>query len=263
MLAGTCQLRQGWLHTSGDVLAFSPPSPLHTQDEHQRHLAAWSAIVLDPSTCNSTSNRVRSIRRCRCTRDSLGWSPSPPHRLSYLRGGSAVSEPNQSDDGPSMQIDPVVKDVADAAAAVDPSISSSVSGVRGATSFDEEHPQGVAFDPDDQKKPSTRTSLGVALVTERSTATGGRKGLVSYSLLADGTLQVGKPREQRETRATARQVSDAPEDSPSVPSTTNEKFSTPEGPHGVLQAMYRSAASIRCRANEVRLSFSEVSSSTT
>lgn len=38
---------------------------------------------------------------------------------------------------------------------------------------------------------------GVALVTERSTATGGSKGRVSYSVLADGTLQVGRAQHQR------------------------------------------------------------------
>lgn len=39
---------------------------------------------------------------------------------------------------------------------------------------------------------------GVALVTERSTATGGSKDRVSYSVLADGTLEVGLAAERKE-----------------------------------------------------------------
>lgn len=39
---------------------------------------------------------------------------------------------------------------------------------------------------------------GVALVTERSTATGGSKDKVSYSVLADGTLEVGFAADRKE-----------------------------------------------------------------
>lgn len=53
---------------------------------------------------------------------------------------------------------------------------------------------------------SPSSTFGVALVTERSTATGGGKGRVNYSVLADGSLQIGRPSAQNRPHAPASET---------------------------------------------------------
>ncbi|CAB1114740.1 unnamed protein product [Ectocarpus sp. CCAP 1310/34] len=89
---------------------------------------------------------------------------------------------------------------------------------------------------------------GVALVTERSTATGGSKDRVSYSVLADGTLEVGLAAERKEPRLPASTAPSPPPHLPTIPPTSRENTTVANasaGPRRVLQGVRRHAGALK------------------
>ncbi|CAM9093329.1 unnamed protein product [Ectocarpus sp. 6 AP-2014] len=89
---------------------------------------------------------------------------------------------------------------------------------------------------------------GVALVTERSTATGGSKDRVSYSVLADGTLEVGLAVERKEPRLPASTAPSPPPHLPTIrppPRENTAVANASAGPRRVLQGVRRRAGDLK------------------
>lgn len=216
MLSSRCPPQQhGCLNTASGIrqfLAFSPPPSLHTSQDDTAVPRAFSTCVgssnnlFNPSN-NSSNNPTSmhvSLRSTRLGKRPRGVASTTTYcskirqRLPCLRGGSAADEPEQEptkNDHSRSMISAVsgnpMTSPPPAAATV---TTSSASPAVDTSDCDRDQQQEIRS-ASQQSNPSTTTTadFGVALVTERSTATGGSKGLVSYSLLADGTLRVGNP----------------------------------------------------------------------
>lgn len=178
-------------------LAFYPPRSFSTKDEPLRAssspcysaiFAARAAVDLhvrsDP-TQQLAYNRQTDTYRCYIGKNSNCSGLHQRRSVSYLRGGgndvdhephAAAKEAPNDEKGDTCESTTVVRCSTDIKV---PTKNSSLTEQRRETSSTAE---GKAF--------------GVALVTERSTATGGSRGRVRYSVLDDGSLHVarfGKP----------------------------------------------------------------------
>ena len=136
--------------------------------------------------------------------------------LSCLRGGSSAGgepRPASKSDDDGGGINGGGSEIPSPTATGDEG-GSGGGGGGGGSGVDTRQLEGVGLSPAFQRpaEPAseaaalpTAAEFGVALVTERSTATGGSKNRVSYSVLADGTLQVGPPRPRQATADLVRQ----------------------------------------------------------
>lgn len=193
MLATACPSGHGWLNTG--IFAFLPPSSLNANDEPRRAaLSTWCSVLYASSSADQHVSFLRpSTTGCRKRpRDATATvNASTMHRqsgrLSGLRGGgvaddAAHSASNNEDCNSNDTLPPTATPSSGPDSSKEtqqqPRHGSQVSG---------------AFQRQGTSPSASGAAFGVALVTERSTATGGSKGRVSYSVLADGTLQVARP----------------------------------------------------------------------
>ena len=227
MLAGTTfRPGHGWLNTS--AFAFSPPPSFNAKDDPLRSTQPTCSSLLHAST--SANQNLRNLLLSRHPSNgprkrpydlATAGSTSLMYRrggLSCLRGGSsAEGEPrpaSMSDDGGGVN--------GGGSGTPFPTATGGKAGSDGGGSGGDTRQQleGVELSPAFQRPvepaaeavaaaaaTTTSADFGVALVTERSTATGGSKSRVSYSVLADGTLQVGPPRRRQATADLVRQSS--------------------------------------------------------
>lgn len=194
MLASARQPVHSWIG-SGALAFSSPPRSLSAKDEPARATcptahACSSPLLQTPLPYLGTSPTRR--RREIATIISAASASGAARRkvgLSCLRGGSAGA------DGDAPQAIPT---------ATNPSLETEADGERQVQYGGEGGPMVFG---------------GVALVTERSTATGGSEGRVSYSVLADGTLEVGRAEHKRKDSVSAAEsckTSDCLESNPTL-----------------------------------------------
>lgn len=214
MLASTCRPGHGWLNTS--AFAFSPPPSLNAKDDPLRSTQPTCSWLLHASTganqnvgnlflrppCNGLRKRPYDLATAGGT--SLMYRRGS---LACLRGGSsAEGEPRPTsksdDDGGEIPSPTATGGEAESGGGGSGGDTRQLEGVGLSPAF-----QRLAEPASEESAVSTQAEFGVALVTERSTATGGSKNRVSYSVLANGTLQVGPPRPRHATADLVRQPS--------------------------------------------------------
>lgn len=206
MLASTCHPIHSPL--SAGVLAFSQPPSFNSANKDESQWRSSSSFVVDTireqHVCSLLFRPCGVMKRPRDLIATGGASMAcPQSRLSCLRGGSAAEDtPHAAGDSGE---DGDHSDDAPPTAAYLESGGSNSNGSGTSTDKGNDKRQQpstsrqspAAFQPPGVSSTSRGEAFGVALVTERSTATGGSRGRVSYSVLADGTLQIGRPRQQR------------------------------------------------------------------
>lgn len=214
MLASTCRPGHGLLNTG--AFAFSPPPSFNAKDDPLRSTQPTCSSLLHASTSANQNVRNLLLRPpCNGLRKRLydlattGATPLLYRRggLSCLRGGSSAGEESRpaskSDDDGGVNGIP-----SPTATGGEAGIGGGGGGGRSSVGDIRQQLEGVGLSPNFQRPvepaataaaAATSAEFGVALVTERSTATGGSKNRVSYSVLADGTLQVGPPRRRQAT----------------------------------------------------------------
>ncbi|CAM9150081.1 unnamed protein product [Laminaria digitata] len=210
MLASTCRPGHGWMNTG--AFAFSPPPSFNAKDDPLRSTPSTCSSLLHSSTSSANQNVRNFLMRPPCnglrkrpydlaTADRGGTSSTyRPGGLSCLRGGSSA----EGGPHPASKSDE------------DGGVNGGGSGIiPSPTATGSEGESGEAA-----AAAGTAAEFGVALVTERSTATGGSKSRVSYSVLADGTLQVGSPRRRQPTADLVRALSPPILLSPAAPTPT-------------------------------------------
>lgn len=257
MLASTCLPRRSWPNTG--VPAFVPSPSLHAQDEPPRTtLSTWSSILYASGTESQHVNLLRSSRKRPRELSTVvgGGDASMTYRkisLSCLRGGSDSA----GDDAPNAQSDEEDTSSSSNTAGLPPTATHTT------TSSDQikrQQQQEEVSKPFQRQQQGTHppAAFGVSLVTERSTATGSSKGRVSYSVLADGTLQVGS--HKRPTAATSSLQPSAPASAvrtttPPLPRTAIAHPTpgrTPRnGPRKFLQGLGRCSQDLKTRVGQV------------
>lgn len=174
-------------------LAFSPPRSFSTKDEPLRASSSpcYSVIfaaraAVDQRVQSDPTQQLaynRQTDTCRCYRGkSMSCSGLHQRRsVSYLRGGG-----NDVDHEPHTAANEAPNDTCNPTTVARCSTDINVPTKK--------------YSLHEQRKETSSTAegnaFGVALVTERSTATGGSRGRVRYSVLDDGSLHVarfGKP----------------------------------------------------------------------
>ncbi|CAM9973532.1 unnamed protein product, partial [Ectocarpus fasciculatus] len=228
MLVSMTQPVYNWLGTG--VLAFSSP---------RRTLAAEGQSGTScPTTCSSSLLRSCNLSpplpagygrgfRKRCaiaaftTADEMAMGPKKGS-VFCLRGGSGA-------EGDALQVGGQEENVKrETPTATSATVADSEDGARRGA-----EKGGAPFG-------------GVALVTERSTATGGSRDRVSYSVLANGTLEVGVAAERKEPRSPASTASSPPAPLPTKPSREDTAITNASlGPRKVLQGVRRHAGDLK------------------
>lgn len=192
MLSSAPQPAQSWI--SAGVLAFSSPRPRPNANKDEPASAACSgSSSLVHSTplllpgYNSSSGRLR--KRC----DPATATTTTPTSVLHSRQGGLSCLRGGSDSGGSGGSGSMKKD----------------SQKKTAAAAGSENDNG-GNQQRQQRQQQQRTGIagadgggkgffgGVALVTERSTATGGSTDRRCYSVLPDGTLQVGRAQQQQQ-----------------------------------------------------------------
>ena len=221
MLASTCRSGHGWLNTG--TFAFSPPPSFSAKDDPLR----WSSPTCS-SLLHATSTSPNQNARNLLLKPCIGLRKRPYDlaiptaagaslmlqrggSLSCLRGGSSA----EGEPPPASKSDEDGGGVNGGGGGIpSPTATgreggSSGGGGGGGDTRQQLEGDGMSTAFQRSVEPAgdaaaaaaapTASEFGVALVTERSTATGGSKSRVSYSVLADGTLQVGQPRRRKAT----------------------------------------------------------------
>lgn len=228
MLVSTCRPGHGWMNTG--AFAFSPPPSFNAKDDPLRSTPSTCSSLLHSSTSSANQNVRNFLMRPPCnglrkrpydlaTADRGGTSSTyRPGGLSCLRGGSSAeggphpASKSDEDGGVNGGGSGIIP-----SPTATGSEGESGGGGSGGGDIPRQQLEGVGLSTAFQRpvEPAgeaaaaagTAAEFGVALVTERSTATGGSKSRVSYSVLADGTLQVGSPRRRQPTADLVRALS--------------------------------------------------------